>query len=365
MDDREYLLGLQLIPGLGPHSRKNLLKAFGSPDNIFNAPLHELSRVDLIGPKRAGMIKKIDIEQRVERELRLMGRKGIHFLTIHDPGYPHSLRNIFDAPHVLFVQGEWREYDHFSISIVGSRKASLYGKTEAFKLAQGLSQRGITVISGMARGIDTVAHKGALSVQGRTVAVLGSGLDVIYPPENKNIMSAICRQGAVFSEFPLGTRPLKQNFPMRNRIIAGLSLGTIVIEAGAKSGALITAYQALEQGKEVFALPGNISSPTSKGTNSLIKQGAKLVDTVDDIIDELKLKLEPLNNYSFPNREKKERTFSEDEKMLLHHLSDNPQHIDTLVIKSGLPAHTLSALLLDLEMEQVIKQLPGRMFVKF
>ncbi|MGA1825317.1 MAG: DNA-processing protein DprA [bacterium] len=364
METREYMLGLQLIPGLGPVTHRKLLEAFGSHEDIFSASEQQLSQVENIGAQRAHVIKNFNVSEAVDRERARMSKNGIHFVTIFDPEYPEFLKTIFDAPSVLFCKGEWRAHDNFSISLVGSRKASLYGMGVAFQLAKDFSDRGITVVSGMARGIDTMAHKGALMAKGRTVAVLGSGLDVIYPPENKKLMSAISQHGAVFSEFPFGTKPFRQNFPMRNRIIAGLSLGTVVIEAGAKSGALITAYQALEQGKEVFAVPGNISSPTSKGTNYLIKQGAKLVENIDDIIEELKPKLEPLNNFSLPNREKKEMIFSDDGKMILQHLSYDPQHIDSLVHKSGIPVNRISAALLELEMGEKIKQLPGKMFVK-
>jgi len=364
MNIREYWLGLHLVPGLGSVSQQRLLQAFGSPENIFRVSEHELSKVENIGSKKAHMIKIFDIRSSVERELKLMSRKEINYITRDDTDYPNHLKNIFDAPNVLYIRGKWTAKDNYSISIVGSRKASLYGKVAAQRLAKDLAKEGITIISGMARGIDTIAHKGALSGKGRTVAVLGSGLDVIYPPENKNLMSKICQQGAVFSEFPLGTKPLRQNFPMRNRIIAGLSLGTVVIEAGIKSGALITAYQALDQGKEIFAVPGNINSLTSKGTNCLIKKGAKLVESITDIIEELQSKLKPLINISNPIKEKKEeiRTIAED--ILLQHLSFEPQHIDALVAKSGISAQKISSILLQLEVDEIVKQLPGRMFIK-
>ena len=233
----------------------------------------------------------------IDKEIGLIKKYDVEVITIDEDQYPKNLKHIYNPPRVLYVKGKLIPEDYYSIGIVGSRKASFYGQQNAERLGSELAQKGFTVISGMARGIDTYAHKGALKAKGRTIAVLGSGINVVYPPENKTLMDEISRNGAVISEFPIDTRPNRQNFPMRNRIISGLSMGVLVIEAARKSGALITASFALEQGREVFSLPGRVDMSTSRGTLGLIKEGAKLVESVDDILEELHSKP------TFQNRE--------------------------------------------------------------
>jgi DNA processing protein len=282
-------------------------------------------------------------------------------LSLKDKEYPQNLRYIYDPPQTIYVKGSLLLEDNLAIAIVGSRQASYYGLKNAESLAFELAAKGITIVSGLARGIDSAAHQGALKAKGRTIAVLGSGLNKIYPPENKKLAEEIAQNGAVLSEFPLDTPPLKENFPRRNRIISGLSLGVVVVEAAQKSGALITASCALEQGREVFALPGKIDSFTSQGTNDLIKQGAKLIQSSQDIVDEL----EPLRLLSgMPKETQKIPDLPEEESKVYQLLSSEPMHIDELLEKSALSQGKLLTALMKLEYKKLIKELPGKRFVK-
>ncbi|NQT23051.1 MAG: DNA-protecting protein DprA [Candidatus Omnitrophica bacterium] len=224
----------------------------------------------------------------LDKEIELIEKLGIKVITIDDKEYPSNLKHIYNPPKVLYVKGKIVPKDHYSIAVVGARKSSTYGRETAARLARELAEKSITVVSGMARGIDTYAHRGALESGGRTIAVLGCGINIIYPPENKSLMEEISKSGAVISEFPINTPPLRRNFPMRNRIISGLSFGVVVVEAAEKSGSLITASLALEQGREVFSVPGRVDTRLSRGTLALIKEGAKLVENVDDILEEVK-----------------------------------------------------------------------------
>ncbi|MCM8789491.1 MAG: DNA-processing protein DprA [Candidatus Omnitrophica bacterium] len=290
MDRLEAYVALNLIGDIGTVRFNRLKNYFGKPENIFNTPYEKL--VDILGitdtlARRLASFK----QEELKKELALAKRLSLKIITLEDSDYPENLKNIPGAPIVLYVKGSFIIQDNFGFSIVGSRRASLYGLNAAEKFASELSQKGFTIISGMARGIDTYAHKGALKAGGRTVAVMGSGFNHIYPQENIDLAEEISKNGAVISEFPINAEPLPQNFPRRNRIISGLSLGVIVVEAARNSGALITADFALEQGRDVFALPGKIDSNLSFGTNGLIKQGAKLVSCVDDILEELNTNL--------------------------------------------------------------------------
>jgi DNA processing protein len=262
------------------------------------------------------------------------------------------------------MEGEMKEEDAISISIVGTRNVSWYGKEVATRLSQGLAKRGVTVVSGMARGIDSLAHRAALEAGGRTIAVLGNGLNTVYPPENRKLKEEIVERGAVISEFVMEARPERVNFPVRNRIISGLSLGTIVVEASSRSGALITARMALEQGREVFAVPGSVSSETSRGTNSLIKRGAKLVENVDDILEELPGDLEGLLKEGAEESELPPPQLSPEEEKVFSLLNREAQHIDILTEKSGLPASRVAGILVNLELEGLAEQLPGKSFTR-
>jgi DNA processing protein len=284
----EALVSLNMVTDIGSIRLKKLLESFDQPEDILKSPQEKLIRVCGIGEKIASRICSLKKED-LDKEFALAKKYGLKIITQEDKDYPENLKNIYDPPIVLYIKGELKERDKISIAIVGSRRASFYGLCCAENFAGDLSHRGWVIVSGMARGIDTYAHKGALKQKARTIAVMGSGFKHIYPPENKELVEEIAKDGAVISEFPINTEPLKQNFPCRNRVISGLSLGVLVVEAARNSGALITADFALEQGREVFALPGKVDSGTSFGTNELIKQGAKLVSCVEDILEEFNL----------------------------------------------------------------------------
>ncbi|MBN2373406.1 DNA-processing protein DprA [bacterium] len=368
MDTRLSYLSLNLVPGIGSVLGRRLKDAFGSADRIFKTSADELSRIEGVGPELSGRIASFDLVKALNTEQESLARHGLDFITLDDPGYPESLKSIFDPPLVLYIKGSLRPEHKISLAIVGSRRSTIYGKSMARDLAAKLAGHGITIISGMARGIDTMAHRGALQARGSTIAVMGSGLDIIYPPENKSLMDAIASSGAVISEFPLGTAPFKQNFPLRNRIISGMTLGTLVVEAGEISGALITARLALEQGREVFAVPGPINSWASKGTNGLIKQGAKLVEDVEDIFEELGPHLGPVlfKNLNGKGLDIKDLPSRADTNLdpILKELIDGPAHIDSLIEKTGMPAQELLSRLIKLEMEGIIRQLPGNIYAR-
>ncbi|MDP8253716.1 MAG: DNA-processing protein DprA [Candidatus Kaelpia aquatica] len=284
MEDKEYLIALNMIEGLGSIRITKLLNGFNRAEDIFQSSENQLQSIAGIGRELSLRIKSFNIKA-LKEELELCVRKNITIVSILDKDYPEDLKNIPDAPIVLYVKGVLDNLG-FNVAVIGSRKASPYGLSTAKRLSGQLASLGVTVISGMARGIDSAAHKGALEVGGRTVAALGSGLLNIYPPENIELAKQISKNGAVISEFPLRTAPLRENFPRRNRIISGLSKGVIVVEAALRSGALITADLALDQGRDIFAVPGEVDSPTSCGTNYLIKQGAKLIDSAEDVLEE-------------------------------------------------------------------------------
>lgn len=299
---------------------------------------------------------------------------AIRKITLDDIDYPKNLRNIHRPPKQLYVNGEILERDEMAVAIVGSRRASLYGMQTSEQLGYELASRGVTVVSGMAIGIDTAAHRGALKAHGRTIAVMGSGHGYIYPPQNRELYDQIAKSGAVVTEFEEGVEPFSYNFPQRNRIISGLSLGIVVVEAAKDSGALITAELAAEQGREVFALPGKISSSTSSGTNALIKDGARLVSSVDDILEELHLhEIEPLEGADKEKRDNKVarmtkayiyNSLTENERAIYKELSDEPVYIDDIVDRSGLEASVASRVLLNLQLKKLIQEVPGKQFVR-
>lgn len=373
MTEQEALIALNMVPDVGSARLKNLLEAFGSAPKIFLKSEEKLKQVEGIGAKIASSITGFSFAQ-LKKELDLAGRLKVQIVTLADPDYPENLKNIYGAPLCLYLKGELVPGDKLSLAIVGSRRASFYGLSCAERFAYSLADLGITIVSGLARGVDTQAHKGALKAKGRTIAVLGSGLNCIYPPENKSLAEEIADSGAVLSEFPLNAEPAARNFPRRNRLISGLSIGVIVAEAAKNSGALITADFALEQGREVFAIPGKVDSATSFGANQLIKQGAKLVDSVEDILEELNLKLEKfketLSNQDFvpalgfAERRACKVNLSGEERLVYDLLGDRPVHVDEIIEKSGLPSSGVMSLLLKLEMRGLIKQSPGKMFVK-
>ncbi|NIR52433.1 DNA-protecting protein DprA [candidate division KSB1 bacterium] len=356
----EILLRLSAVPGIGPNKIRALIGRFGFSEGIFRAAPKELS--GLIDRKTAERLHESDDKAFAEKQIEAMHRHGVKLITFWHKEYPSQLKHIYDPPAYLFVKGCLTATDKFSVGVVGTRQPSNYGKLVTEKLTSDLARKGLTIVSGMAYGIDTIAHTSALNSGGRTLAILGSGLDVIYPSRNKALAERISSQGAVISEFPMGTKPDWQNFPRRNRIICGLSLGTLVVEAGAKSGALITAAMALEQNKEVFAVPGNIESPSSVGTNDLIKQGAKLVTSTEDIFEELEHQLKGFHQQD--EQVVDGSTLNESEKKLIRILDNEPKHVDAIAKEAGQSTAQVLSVLLSLELKNLVKQLAGKQFVR-
>lgn len=366
---------LNMTPGIGPRAAAKLLERFGSASAVYNATRSELEQLRL-PPEAVDSIIARDLQSTAESEIEAVKRLGGDILLLDDGVYPSSLREIYDPPIVLYVKGAWSEcLDQPCIGVVGSRRCSTYGQNSASMLARDLAQRGVTVISGFARGIDAAAHRGALEAGGRTVAVLGTGLDEVYPRDHAKLAAEIVASGgALVTQFPLKTPPVSENFPYRNRIISGLSLGIVVVEAAENSGSLITARLAIEQNREVFAVPGNITSRNSFGTNYLIKgAGAKLVQQWQDIAAELP---QQIAAKLLPPPLKKDKTMSDRLSLVPEGMSgpetsvfklltpDNPVHVDWLVEKSKLAVSELTAALLSLEIRDLIRALPGRSFVR-
>ncbi|MFH0762831.1 MAG: DNA-processing protein DprA [Candidatus Omnitrophota bacterium] len=364
-------LRLALTPEIGSRRGKSLLEKFKTPKVILEASLNDIAEVENIGREVAKRIvegrKSIDLE----RQIKLIERNNVTLIPLDSEYYPASLKSIFDPPLVLFVKGEILPQDYFSIAIVGTRMSSFYGRSMSEKLSRQLVEKGFAIVSGGARGIDTFSHQSALRAGGRTLAVLGCGLDIAYPPDNKKLFEEIAKYGALISEFPLSSKPDKGNFPMRNRIISGLSLGVVVIEAPHRSGALITVTHANEQGREVFSVPGKADSFVSRGTNQLLREGAKLVENADDIIEEL----EPILRSkvkefraSLPEAAEKTglkgRALSEEEAGVYSLISQEPTGLDVLVEKTNMDIPKISGILLRLQLDKFIGQLPGKQFIK-
>jgi DNA processing protein len=362
-EEISYWVALSLVPGVGSVLFKRLLDQFKTPGAVFRATLSDLLRVEGIGKRVAEEILKGPAEKKTERELRLVKEIGGTLLTIADGHYPLRLREIYDPPPLLYLRGKLREEDNLALSIVGSRKTSPYGRWITEKISQEIVRHGITIVSGMARGIDSVAHGSAILGGGRTLAVLGCGIDVIYPPENRTLFGQIIEHGAVLSEFPMGSRPEGIHFPRRNRIISGLSIGVVVVQASAKSGSLITAEYALEQGREVFAIPGNVGADGSRGTNRLIKEGAKLVESSEDILEEVLPRWKRMTESSIKVQRPGEGLL-EEEKIVCQLLSESPLHIDVIIRESRLDPGKVSGLLLEMELKGLITQWPGKCFTK-
>jgi DNA processing protein len=368
-------IALNMTPGVGPRAAARLLERFGSAEGVFGALRSELERLRL-RPEAVESITLRDRHAAAAAELeRVREIEGAEVLALDDGAYPALLREIADPPVTLYVRGAWRAcLEAPCVGVVGSRRASSYGQNVAHALARDLASRGVTAVSGLARGIDAAAHRGALEASGRTVAVLGTGLDEVYPRDHRRLAAEILeRGGALVTQFPLGTPPVAENFPYRNRIISGLSLGVVVVEASENSGSLITARLALEQGREVFAVPGNITSRNSFGTNFLIKgAGAKLVQAWQDVVSEfppeiatsiLPPELKKGARADAPTREPEDLSEAEGAVLKLVN-TDEPSHIDALAKASGLPVQELAGVLLSLEMRELVRQLPGRSYVR-
>ncbi|MDI6800692.1 MAG: DNA-processing protein DprA [Thermodesulfovibrionales bacterium] len=363
-NDLKYWLALSFIKDIGPVTIKRLLSAFHSPQDIMKASFNELKDVEDVGKARAKRIKEFNAWDLIDTEIKKAEKHNINIITYSDKEYPEHLKQIIDAPTVLYTKGRFTKDDRYAIAIVGSRLMTEYGKRTAEKMAGEIASCGLTVVSGMARGIDTVSHENALKTGGRSIAVLGCGMDKPYPPENRKLFGALSQSGCVVSEFPIGTPPNKENFPKRNRLISGLSMGVLVIEATRESGSLITASYALEQGKEVFAIPGNLTSANSEGTNALIKKGAKLVQKIEDILEELSPQLKGLLKIreNSLTRSMDGLEINEEEKAICNILGTEPKHIDIIAREIKMPSSRLSGLLLGLEIKGIVKQTEGKRF---
>ncbi len=354
----KYWLGFNLVKGVGPAKLQALRDYYGSLEVAWQANRAQLEKIGF--DQRA--IKSFfaaRAELNLDAELEKVRQRKVSLFTWDSPEYPAYLREVPNAPPLLYLWGNLEEGDRLAVAVVGTRRLTRYGRQVTQDLVTGLVLNGVTIVSGLARGIDAVAHKTALELNGRTIAVLGSGLDSIYPAEHRQLAQEIAQgHGAIISEYGLGVQPEAKNFPPRNRVISGLSLGVIVVEAGERSGALITSNFALEQGREVFAVPGNINSPASAGTNRLIQQGAKLVTSVDDVLDELNLKLvveQTAVQLALPE--------TAEEAALMAHLSGQPVHVDDLCQHTGLPTSLVTSTLTMMELKGMIRQVGGMNYV--
>ena len=366
MDSREAFIALNLIEGVGPVRARTLLNHFGDAPKILAAAKSELLRVRNIGDETAQAIANWEKSVDLAGELKRISEFGCHVLISADENYPALLREIYDPPLVLYCKGELTAKDKNAVAMVGSRQTTHYGIETARKLAYQLAYVGVTVVSGGARGIDTAAHQGALSAKGRTIAVLGTGINLVFPTENAELFQRISENGAVITQFPFNRPADKQTFPIRNRIVAGMTLGTVVVEANSTSGALITANMAVEAGRQVFAVPGRIDSPRSKGCHDLIKKGAKLCEGAEDILSEFEYLFPTSNRPPSPGETGilPAIELSESEKKVFDALDHEERTIDEVIRKSGLPSSAVSVALLSLEMKRVVKQLPGKLFVR-
>lgn len=367
MDGREAWVALNMIEHLGPVRARQLIEHFHEPTAILRASRQQLLQARGIGEETADAIAAWEKTIDLNSELKRIADYGIQVLTQSDEDYPELLRQIYDPPIVLYVKGRLAAGDKNSVAVVGSRMTTHYGIEAARKLSYQLGYLGVTVVSGGARGIDTAAHQGALSAKGRTVCVLGTGINIVFPPENQELFERIAANGAVLTQYPFNRNADKQSFAIRNRIVAGMTLGTVVVEANLTSGALITANFAVEYGRQVFAVPGRIDSPRSKGCHELIKKGAKLCEGVEDILGEFE--------YLFPGPQRSGLS-SDPPSLPAIELSGNERTVfdvlapakessmDEVIRGSGLPSSTVAVALLSLEMKRLVKQLPGKLFVR-
>jgi len=366
MDSREALVALNMIEHVGPIRVRQLLEHFGEAPAILGASKSQLLQVRGIGEEVAESISHWEKTVDLAGELKRIQDYGCHIVVQDDENYPELLKQIYDPRVVLYVKGELTTKDKNGVAMVGSRMTTHYGIEIARKLAYQLAYIGVTVVSGGARGIDTAAHQGVLSAKGRTIAVLGTGINLVFPVENAELFQRISETGAVITQFPFNRKADKQSFPIRNRIVAGMTMGTVVVEANLTSGALITANMACEYGRQVFAVPGRIDSPRSKGCHELIKKGAKLCEGAEDILSEFE--------YLFPTSNRPAGvsetgmlpsiSLSENEQKIYDSLSKDQSSTDEVIRRCGLPSSTVSVALLGLEMKRLIRQLPGKMFVR-
>src|ERR687891_419131 len=364
MNATEACIALNMLPTVGPVRLRKLLEVFKEPQQILAAKRSELRKVEGIGNEVADQISNWESTVDLAAELQRIRDFGATVITQESSFYPRSLREIHAPPIVLYVWGELEERDQHAIGIIGARRTTHYGMESAKRLAYQLAYAGLTVVSGLARGIDTAAHQGALAAKGRTIAVIGSGLAKLYPPENAALAQKIrSGNGAIVSEFSMEIEPDRQTFPMRNRIISGWSQGLLVVEAGANSGALISVTQALEQGRNVYAVPGHINAPTAIGSNRLIQQGAKLVMDASDILDDLQILL-PETKPSPETAARRLPPLSDEERRVFGAIDASETSIDDIAARSELPSAAVSSTLLRLELKRLVKEFPGEYFVK-
>lgn len=353
----QYLIGFSHIPGIGRVKLSILQSYFGDLEKAWHASPGELELAGL-DAKATETFLAMRGSISLDAEMEKLGHYKVKALSADDPGYPPRLKEIYDYPPLLYTRGTITPGDECAIAVVGTRRPSVYGRQVAEEITAELAGRGITIVSGLAAGIDSIAHRTALQAGGRTIAVAGCGLDMVYPSNHVALARQIMEHGALVSEFPLGTKPKAEHFPQRNRIISGMSLGVLVVEAGDKSGALLTTNRAVEQNREVFAVPGSIFSPLSKGTNRLIQEGAKLVRHSADILEELNL-----NTIARQLEMKETATATDTEAQVLSHLSKEATHVDDLCRCSGLPVATVTGTLAILELKGLVKQLGGMNYV--
>jgi DNA processing protein len=356
-EDLRYWVGFNKVPGIGAARLRALLDYFGNLEIAWCAPAHDLQQAGL-DRRSLASLRRVREALDLDAEMERLQQAGVQVMTWDDDGYPPNLRQAYNAPPLLYLRGSLEARDEWAVAVVGTRRASVYGKEAARLVCTGLTQAGVTVVSGMALGIDTVAHRACLDAGGRTIAVLGCGVDVVYPPRNARLADEIVERGVLVSEYALGTRPEARNFPPRNRIISGLTLGTVVIEGDMGSGALITAGFALEQGREVFAVPGNIFARASRGTNHLIQQGAKMVTQVGDVLEEL--------NLTMVSQQAQARTVipeNKTEAVLLERLSAEPVHVDALGRAVDLPIAQVTSTLALMELKGMVRQVGGMSYV--
>ena len=342
-----------------PRKATALAYHFGGPGEVFQAKTEELACVEGVTRKMVERIRTL-ASAPVDLEIKALDEIGAKIITQHDSNYPVNLRQIYDPPVVLFVRGELKEEDRFAVAIVGTRRPSQYGRAMALKLGRDLAKEGLCVVSGGARGIDTIAHRGALDGGGRTIAVLGCGLDVIYPPENKNLFNEISANGAVVTEFVPGTKPDAWRFPVRNRLVSGLAMGVLVVESLVTGGAMITATLAGEQGRDVWAVPGSTDNSASEGPHQLIKEGAKLVERVEDILQELGIEVEKTR----PSRPSLPDNLTPEQKAVIEVLSLHPKHVDEIISECKLTPAEASSTLTLLEMQGLARRVPGNSYVR-
>lgn len=359
MNEREAYVALNMMEKVGPVGVRSLVSVLGSAQAIFSCSREDLLRAPGVGTELSGAILKQRESLDWQAEIDRAAEAGVRIVTFVDEDYPEALRTIHDPPLALYVRGSLAGRDRHAIAIVGTRHPTHYGAEVAERFGAQLAQAGFTVVSGLAEGIDTRAHLGALKANGRTLAVIGSGMDCLYPPSNRDLAGRIAERGAVLSEFPFGRQPDRMTFPIRNRIVSGLSKGIVVVEAGLKSGAMITAGQALDQGRDVFAVPGRIDSHPSQGCHALIRKGAALVTCVEDVLEGFEFLLDlPAGQ---PEKASRPRpVLTEDEEAVVRQLEGGGQDVDSLIRLSGLNAASISSLLITLEMKRVVKMLPGR-----